>query len=62
MTVPVFTGVSAEMSRAGRVVRKAEEKTEQLRARARAIDELMAGDAPGGVPGGALPGDMRAED
>lgn len=32
-------------------------KAEQLRARARAIDELMAGDAPGG----ALTGQVRAE-
>lgn len=57
MTVPDFGGVSAEMSLAGRVTRSAEDKTEQMRARARAIDELMAA----GAPGSALTGDVRAE-
>jgi len=61
VTVPVFTGDSAERSDAGLVTRRAVDKTEQMRARARVIDELMASGAPDDVPGGAPPGEVLAE-
>jgi phage shock protein A len=38
----VFTGISEEMSDVGLAIQRAEDKTEQMRARAGAIDELMA--------------------
>src|SRR6266567_442873 len=50
----VFTGISEEMSDVGLAVQRAEDKTEQMKARAGAIDELMASgaltDALGGPP------------
>jgi phage shock protein A len=41
----VFTGISEEMSDVGLAVQRAEDKTEQMKARASAIDELMASGA-----------------
>jgi phage shock protein A len=41
----VFTGISEEMSDVGLAIQRAEDKTEQLKARAGAIDELMASGA-----------------
>ena len=41
----VFTGISEEMSDVGLAVQRAEDKTEQMKARAGAIDELMASGA-----------------
>ncbi len=38
----VFTGISEEMSDVGLAIQRAEDKTEQMRARAGALDELMA--------------------
>ena len=50
----VFTGISEEMSDVGLAIQRAEDKTEQMKARAGAIDELMASgaltDALGGPP------------
>jgi phage shock protein A len=41
----VFTGISEEMSDVGLAIQRAEDKTEQMRARAGALDELMASGA-----------------
>ncbi len=41
----VFTGISEEMSDVGLAIQRAEDKTEQMKARASAIDELMASGA-----------------
>ena len=41
----VFTGISEEMSDVGLSIQRAEDKTEQMKARAGAIDELMASGA-----------------
>jgi phage shock protein A len=41
----VFTGISEEMSDVGLAIQRAEDKTEQMKARAGAIDELMASGA-----------------
>jgi predicted nucleic acid-binding protein len=60
VTVPVFTGVWAEMSRADRVTRQAEDKTEQPRARG-AIDELVAAGALGGDVGDVRAGPERTD-
>jgi phage shock protein A len=38
----VFTGISEEMGDVGMAIQRAEDKTEQMKARAGAIDELMA--------------------
>jgi phage shock protein A len=38
----VFTGISEEMGDVGMAIQRAEDKTEQMRARAGALDELMA--------------------
>jgi phage shock protein A len=40
-----FTGISEEMGDVGMAIQRAEDKTEQMRARAGAIDELMASGA-----------------
>ena len=40
-----FTGISEEMGDVGLAIQRAEDKTEQMRARAGAIDELMASGA-----------------
>jgi phage shock protein A len=40
-----FTGISEEMSDVGMAIQRAEDKTEQMKARAGAIDELMASGA-----------------
>ena len=40
-----FTGISEEMSDVGLAIQRAEDKTEQMKARAGAIDELMASGA-----------------
>lgn len=55
MTVPaeVFTESRRRRSDAGLAIQRGQDKTEQMRARARAIDELMASDARSDVPGGA---------
>ena len=48
MTVPagVFTEIPEQMSDVGLAIQRAADKTEQMKARARAIDELMASGAP----------------
>ena len=40
-----FTGISEEMGDVGMAIQRAEDKTEQMQARAGAIDELMASGA-----------------
>ena len=49
-----FSGISEEMGDVGMAIQRAEDKTEQMQARAGAIDELMASgaldDAIGGPP------------
>jgi phage shock protein A len=40
-----FTGISEEMGDVGKAIQRAEDKTEQMKARAGAIDELMASGA-----------------
>jgi phage shock protein A len=47
----VFTGISEEMSDVGLAIQRAEDKTEQMKARAGAIDELMASGALNDVVG-----------
>jgi phage shock protein A len=47
----VFTGISEEMSDVGLAIQRAEDKTEQMRARASAVDELMASGALNDVLG-----------
>ena len=48
MTVPagVFTEIPEQMSDVGLAIQRAADKTEQMKARAGAIDELMASGAP----------------
>jgi phage shock protein A len=57
----VFTGISEEMSDVGLAIQRAEDKTEQMRARAGAIDELMASGALSDVLGGTPADDIQAE-
>ncbi len=57
----VFTGISEEMSDVGLAIQRAEDKTEQMRARAGAIDELMASGALSDSLGGPPPDDIQAE-
>jgi phage shock protein A len=47
-----FTGISEEMGDVGLAIQRAEDKTEQMRARAGAIDELMASGALDDMVGG----------
>ena len=56
----VFTGISEEMSDVGLAVQRAEDKTEQMKARAGAIDELMASGALDDMVGGPRD-DIQAE-
>lgn len=56
----VFTGISEEMSDVGLAVQRAEDKTEQMKARAGAIDELMASGALTDAIG-PPPDDIQAE-
>jgi phage shock protein A len=57
----VFTGISEEMSDVGLAIQRAEDKTEQMKARAGAIDELMASGALTDVLGGTPQDDIQAE-
>ncbi len=57
----VFTGISEEMSDVGLAIQRAEDKTEQMKARAGAIDELMASGALSDALGGPPPDDIQAE-
>ncbi len=57
----VFTGISEEMSDVGLAIQRAEDKTEQMKARAGAIDELMASGALTDALGGPPPDDIQAE-
>ena len=57
----VFTGISEEMSDVGLAIQRAEDKTEQMKARAGAIDELMASGALNDALGGAPHDDIQAE-
>src|SRR6266567_7265542 len=57
----VFTGISEEMSDVGLAVQRAEDKTEQMKARAGAIDELMASGALTDALGGPPPDDIQTE-
>jgi len=57
----VFTGISEEMSDVGLAIQRAEDKTEQMKARAGAIDELMASGALSDALGGAPHDDIQAE-
>ena len=58
----VFTGISEEMSDVGLAIQRAEDKTEQMRARAGAIDELMAAGVLDDVLTGSAPrDDIQAE-
>ncbi len=56
----VFTGISEEMSDVGLAIQRAEDKTEQMKARAGAIDELMASGALTDALGGSSD-DIQAE-
>ena len=56
----VFTGISEEMSDVGLAIQRAEDKTEQMKARAGAIDELMASGALTDAIG-PPPDDIQAE-
>ncbi len=56
----VFTGISEEMSDVGLAIQRAEDKTEQMKARAGAIDELMASGALSDVVSGPHD-DIQAE-
>ena len=56
----VFTGISEEMSDVGLAIQRAEDKTEQMKARAGAIDELMASGALSDALGGPHD-DIQAE-
>ena len=47
-----FTGISEEMGDVGLAIQRAEDKTEQMKARASAIDELMASGALDDMVGG----------
>jgi phage shock protein A len=55
-----FTGISEEMGDVGMAIQRAEDKTEQMKARAGAIDELMASGALEDVVGGPRD-DIQAE-
>jgi phage shock protein A len=55
-----FTGISEEMSDVGLAIQRAEDKTEQMKARAGAIDELMATGALTDALG-PPPDDIQAE-
>jgi len=57
----VFTGISEEMSDVGLAIQRAEDKTEQMKARAGAIDELMASGALNDALGGTPSDDIQAE-
>jgi phage shock protein A len=57
----VFTGISEEMSDVGLAIQRAEDKTEQMKARAGAIDELMASGALTDALGGPPHDDIQAE-
>ena len=56
-----FTGISEEMGDVGMAIQRAEDKTEQMKARAGAIDELMASGALTDALGGPPPDDIQAE-
>ena len=56
-----FTGISEEMGDVGLAIQRAEDKTEQMKARAGAIDELMASGALTDALGGPPPDDIQAE-
>ncbi|MGW1973815.1 PspA/IM30 family protein, partial [Streptomyces tubercidicus] len=55
-----FSGISEEMGDVGLAIQRAEDKTEQLRARAGALDELMASGALDD-PSGFAKDDIQAE-
>jgi phage shock protein A len=55
-----FTGISEEMGDVGLAIQRAEDKTEQMKARAGAIDELMASGALDDLVGGKQD-DIQAE-
>jgi phage shock protein A len=55
-----FSGISEEMGDVGMAIQRAEDKTEQLRARAGALDELMASGALDD-PSGLAKDDIQAE-
>jgi phage shock protein A len=55
-----FTGISEEMGDVGLAIQRAEDKTEQMKARASAIDELMASGALDDMVGGPRD-DIQAE-
>jgi len=55
-----FTGISEEMGDVGLAIQRAEDKTEQMKARAGAIDELMAAGALDDMVGGPRD-DIQAE-
>jgi phage shock protein A len=55
-----FTGISEEMGDVGMAIQRAEDKTEQMKARAGAIDELMASGALEDAVGGPRD-DIQAE-
>jgi phage shock protein A len=55
-----FTGISEEMGDVGLAIQRAEDKTEQMKARAGAIDELMASGALDDMVGGPRD-DIQAE-
>ena len=55
-----FTGISEEMGDVGMAIQRAEDKTEQMKARAGAIDELMASGALDDVVSGPRD-DIQAE-
>jgi phage shock protein A len=57
----VFTGISEEMSDVGLAIQRAEDKTEQMKARAGAIDELLASGALNDALGGTPHDDIQAE-
>jgi phage shock protein A len=57
----VFTGISEEMSDVGLAIQRAEDKTEQMKARASAIDELIATGALTDALGGPPRDDIQAE-
>jgi phage shock protein A len=55
-----FTGISEELGEVGLAIQRAEDKTEQMKARAGAIDELMASGALDDMVGGPRD-DIQAE-
>jgi phage shock protein A len=56
-----FTGISEEMGDVGLAIQRAEDKTEQMKARAGAIDELMASGALDDMVTGSSRDDIQAE-